>query len=54
MDREVQKFLNEALERTKAILTEHRAELDQLADRLVELEKINQEQFLEIMNGAQQ
>ena len=54
VDREVQKFLNEAFERTKAILTEHRAELDQLADKLVELEKINQDQFLEIMKGAQQ
>ena len=54
VDREVQKFLNEAFERTKAILTEHRAELDQLADKLVELEKINQEQFLEIMKGVQQ
>ena len=51
IDREMQHYLNEALQRTNAILNEHRAELDRLTDKLIEVEKINREQFLEIING---
>lgn len=54
IDREMQRFLNEAMEKTNSVLTEHRAELDRLADKLIELEKINREQFLEIMNPPAQ
>jgi cell division protease FtsH len=45
IDREVRKLVNEAYDRARAILREHRDALDRVADRLLEVETISREEF---------
>lgn len=45
IDREVRKLVNEAYERARAILREHRDALDQIATRLLEVETISRDEF---------
>ncbi len=45
IDREVRKLVNEAYERSRAILREHRDALDRIAARLLEVETISREEF---------
>ena len=52
IDREMQRYLRDAMEQTNGILTEHREELNRLTQTLIEKEKLNREQFLEVMNPA--
>ncbi len=48
IDMEVRKLVNEAYERAKEILTQHRDKLDAIAHRLMEVETINREEFEEL------
>ncbi len=53
IDEEVNKIITDAYKRTEQILTEHVDKLHLLAETLVKLEKVNEEQFLSLMeNGA--
>lgn len=45
IDREVRKLVNEAYEKARAILREHRDALDRVASRLLEVETISREEF---------
>jgi len=45
IDREVRKLVNEAYERARAILSEHRDALDRVAQRLLEVETLSREEF---------
>jgi cell division protease FtsH len=45
IDREVRKLVNEAYERSRAILREHRDALDRIATRLLEVETISRDEF---------
>jgi cell division protease FtsH len=45
IDREVQRLVNTAYAQAKQILTEHRAELDAVANRLIEVETIEEDEF---------
>ncbi len=45
IDREVRKLVNEAFDRSRAILREHRDALDRIATRLLEVETISREEF---------
>jgi cell division protease FtsH len=45
IDREVRKLVNEAYERARAILREHREALDVIASRLLEVETISRDEF---------
>jgi cell division protease FtsH len=45
IDREVRKLVNEAYDRSREILREHRDVLDRIAQRLLEVETINREEF---------
>ncbi len=45
IDREVRKLVNEAYDRSRAILREHRDALDRIAARLLEVETISREEF---------
>ena len=51
IDKEVRRIIEEAYERALTILQEHRAEHEALAQYLLEFEKVNEEEFLAIMNG---
>ena len=51
IDREVQQKMNDALERAKRILCEHRAQLDGLSALLVERETIDRKEFEAFMRG---
>ena len=51
IDREVQQKMNDALERAKRILSEHRAQLDGLSALLVERETIDRKEFEAFMRG---
>ncbi len=48
IDREVRKLVNEAYDRARAILREHRDALDRVASKLLEEETISREQFEEL------
>lgn len=52
IDEEVHKIVSTAYERALAVLRENRDKLDLLAQRLIEVETIGQEEFLELMEGA--
>ena len=53
IDEEVNKIITDAYKRTEQILTEHVDKLHLLAETLVKLEKVNEEQFVTLMeNGA--
>jgi len=45
IDREVRKLVNEAYERARTILREHREALERIADRLLEVETISRDEF---------
>jgi cell division protease FtsH len=45
IDREVRKLVNEAFDRSRAILREHRDALDRIATRLLEVETISRDEF---------
>jgi cell division protease FtsH len=45
IDREVRKLVNEAYERSRAILREHRDALDRVAARLLEVETLSRDEF---------
>ena len=49
IDQEVQRFLTDASEHAAALLSEHRTELDQLADALLEKEAVGQEEMTQIL-----
>jgi len=49
IDREVRRLIEEAYSRAKAVLTIHRARLDLLAQRLVEVETLDRESFEALM-----
>ena len=52
IDDEIERLITEAYGRTKAILTEHIDKLHALANALLSQDKVEQQQFLEIMSDA--
>ena len=52
IDSEVRRIVEEAYEQALGILGENRAQLDALAEFLLEYEKVNEEEFLKIMDGT--
>ena len=52
IDDEIERLITEAYGRTKAILTEHIDKLHALANALLSQDKVEQQQFLEIMGDA--
>lgn len=50
IDAEVRRLVNEAYERAKSILIEYRQQLDDIAERLIEVETIERDEFVEIFN----
>ncbi len=52
IDDEIERLITEAYSRTKAILTEHIDKLHALANALLSQDKVEQQQFLEIMSDA--
>ena len=52
IDKEVRRIMDAAYDRGKKILEEHRAELDRVADALLELETLGEEEFEAIYTGA--
>jgi cell division protease FtsH len=52
IDTEVRHFIDEAHDRAKEILTTHRDTLKTVADRLIEIETIDREEFEAIVTGA--
>ncbi len=53
IDEEVNKIINTAYERTEKILSEHIDKLHLLAETLVKLEKVNEEQFVSLMEKGE-
>ena len=51
IDTEVRRIVEEAYERALIILSENREQLDALANFLLEYEKVNEQEFLQIMRG---
>lgn len=51
VESEVQRTLNEAYERARKLLTDHRKELDLLAKALVEYETLNKEEVEKVIRG---
>ncbi len=51
IDEEVRRIVNEDYERVKVLLTENRERLDRLAQRLLDIETVSQEEFLKIMGA---
>ena len=51
IDAEVRKLVEEGYERALAILSENRGQLESLAQFLLEYEKVNEQEFLQIMKG---
>jgi cell division protease FtsH len=51
IDREVRRLINEAHERARAILTQHRERVEALARRLLEVETVNADEFVKLMNA---
>ena len=52
IDEEVNKIITDAYKRTEQILTEHVDKLHLLAETLVKLEKVNEEQFVSLMENG--
>ncbi len=52
IDEEIERLITEAYSRTKTILTEHIDKLHTLANALLSQDKVEQQQFLEIMSDA--
>ena len=53
IDEEVHRLVSEAYARANQILTEYRDKLELITNRLLEVETINREEFLELMGGRQ-
>jgi cell division protease FtsH len=53
IDEEVRKIVNEAYEEAKSILTKYRDTLDRIADRLIEVETIDEEEFNQLFPAPQ-
>ncbi len=53
IDQEVHRLVSEAYARANQILTEYRDKLELITNRLLEVETINREEFLELMGGRQ-
>lgn len=51
IDQEVHRLVSEAHERARNVLIEYRDKLDLIANRLLEVETLNREDFLELMGG---
>ncbi|KAF2874518.1 cell division protease ftsH [Massariosphaeria phaeospora] len=51
IDSEVRRFIDEAKEKAKSILLEHRKELDLLAHALVQYETLDKEEILKVIKG---
>jgi cell division protease FtsH len=51
IDGEVRTLVNEAYERAKKLLIKHRAQLDAVAERLIEIETIDRTEFLRIFDA---
>ena len=51
IDAEVRKLVEEGYERALAILSENRGQLESLAQFLLDYEKVNEQEFLQIMKG---
>ncbi|TFH36415.1 MAG: ATP-dependent metallopeptidase FtsH/Yme1/Tma family protein [Anaerolineales bacterium] len=51
IDAEVRILVNDAYERAKKLLIKHRIQLDAIAERLIEVETIDREQFLKIFDA---
>lgn len=51
IDTEVRRIVEDAYEQALSILREHRDQLDALANFLLEYEKVNEQEFLQIMRG---
>ncbi len=49
IDEEVKKIVDEAYQRALAVLNEHREELERVAQRLMEVETIDYEEFMQLM-----
>ncbi|PJF33719.1 MAG: cell division protein FtsH, partial [Candidatus Thermofonsia Clade 1 bacterium] len=49
IDEEVKKIVDEAYQRALNVLTEHREELERVAQRLMEVETIDYEEFMQLM-----
>ena len=54
IDTEVHRLIQEAYGRAEQILTEHRDQLDGLAQLLIEREKIDRAEFERFMTGEQE
>ena len=52
VDEEIDRFLKEAYEQTKAVLTEHHSQLEAVVKRLIEVETIEREEFLELVSNG--
>ena len=51
VDAEVRRILNECYDRTKAVISEHREQINALVEALLKDETVTRSEFLEIMNG---
>jgi cell division protease FtsH len=51
IDAEVRILVNEAYERAKKLLKKHRAQLDAVATRLIEVETIDRKEFLRVFDA---
>jgi cell division protease FtsH len=49
IDEEVKKIVDEAYQRALNVITEHREELERVAQRLIEVETIDHDEFLQLM-----
>jgi cell division protease FtsH len=52
IDNEVRKIVNEAHERAKEVLTRHREALDRIAQRLIEVETLDADEFVALFEGV--
>ena len=52
IDEEVRMFIDQGHERARAILTENRAKMDEIAEILLERESLNREEFMSLLDGT--
>jgi cell division protease FtsH len=51
IDEEVRSIVHEAYERAKDVLTQHREQLDRIAERLIEVETLDADEFVALFEG---
>jgi len=51
IDEEVRRIVHQAYERAMVVLTEHREELDRLAQKLIEVETLEADEFIAVIEG---